>query len=541
MKKHSEDDDFIIISGEEDTPETVVEEEAVIYLYDEEEPVREKKPHDLPVEKDTEFELDEEDDEDDDEYEDDVEEEEEEEEEEVCDDEETADETEAVGGKTAATPRKGKGKRKWRLFGGDAVLWIIIIALLIFSIFVTFSAQVYKVDNPAKTLVEQLIFIGIGIAALWLVHIIKYQFYRKVAKIVWWAGLILTFAALLYGKSIGASSTRDLSFFGFSFQPLEILKIGMVMLLAMQLAGRQKNINNMKILPSFRPSEWKRNGQENIDIFTKQTIPILGPILVTCVLTFFAVGNSTTLIIGATCFIMLFIGRVRAQDLWKIVGIGAVAGVILLLSGLGRSHTGQSRMAKFTPEMHVKHSKYITVTDPDGKRDSLEIYSPPIKDYDERGKPIVESEQAVTAKMAIASGEILGKGPGMSTLRSKLPEAEKDYAYAFLVEEYGAIGGLLIMLLYLWLFFRTIQIFKMCGTAFPSLLILGLGVMITIQAIMHMLVTVGLFPVAGQQLPLISKGGSSLVFTLFALGMILGVSRQTANNTLDRPKGESLS
>lgn len=549
MKKHSEDDDFIIISGEEETPETVVEEEAVIYLYDEEEPVREKKPHDLPVEKDTEFELDE-DEADDDEYEDDIEEEEDSEE--GCEDDEgsdadgeeneetTAEGNDPAGGNKTKAPRKGKGKRKWRLFGGDAVLWIIIIALLIFSIFVTFSAQVYKVANPAKTLVEQLIFIGIGIGALWLVHIIKYQFYRKVAKIVWWAGIILTFAALLYGKSIGASSTRDLSFFGFSFQPLEILKIGMVMLLAMQLAGRQKNIDKMKILPSFRPSEWKRNGQENIDIFTKQTIPILGPILVTCVLTAFAVGNSTTLIIGATCFIMLFIGRVRKQDMITLTVMALIAGTILFLVG-SRSDTGKSRLAKFTLEMHVKHSRYVTVTDPDGKRDSLEIYSPPIKDYDDRGRPIVESEQAVTAKMAIASGEILGKGPGMSTLRSKLPEAEKDYAYAFLVEEYGAIGGLLIMLLYLWLFFRTIQIFKMCGTAFPSLLILGLGVMITIQAIMHMLVTVGLFPVAGQQLPLISKGGSSLVFTLFALGMILGVSRQTANNTLDRPKGESLS
>lgn len=102
------------------------------------------------------------------------------------------------------------------------------------------------------------------------------------------------------------------------------------------------------------------------------------------------------------------------------------------------------------------------------------------------------------------------------------------------------MGGLVVLLLYLWLFFRTIQIFKKCGTAFPSLLVLGLGLMIVLQAMIHMLVSVSLFPVTGQQLPLISKGGSSLVFTLTALGMILGVSRQTSEKTLDNPKGESL-
>lgn len=128
----------------------------------------------------------------------------------------------------------------------------------------------------------------------------------------------------------------------------------------------------------------------------------------------------------------------------------------------------------------------------------------------------------------------------MSTHRSNLAEAERDFAYAFIIEEYGAVGGLIILLLYLWLFFRTIQIFKKCGTAFPSLLVLGLGLMIVLQAMIHMLVSVSLFPITGQQLPLISKGGSSLVFTLMALGMILGVSRQTAERTLDTPKNESL-
>lgn len=523
--KRKDDDDFIIIGPGGEDGEAVTAEETEVWLD------TEAQPHELPVEKDTEFEP----------------------EEEACEQEEDAGGEEEClpygeysSGQARPTVPAQPVKRRRRLFGGDSVLWVVMITLLILSIFITYSAQIYKVDNPSKTLLMQFVFIGLGIAVLWLVHIIKYQFYRRIARSVWIAGIILTLCGAVYGLVMyktgvhKALNMRDLPLGFTSFQPLELLKIGMVMLLAMQLAGRQKNIADMKILPSFRPSEWKQNAQEQVDIIRKQTIPIFGPILVTCVISFIVVGNSTTMIIAATCFTMLFIGRVRRQDIVKLLGLAGGVLLVMFLIGLGRSDTGKSRMARFTPDMYVKYAREVTVTDLDGDTAVVEIYSPPIKGYDKDNKPIVESDQAIAAKMAVASGELIGKGPGMSTLRSKLPEAEKDYAYALLIEEYGTLGGAFVMLLFLWLFFRTIQIFKKCGTAFPSLLILGLGVMITIQAMMHMMVNVGLFPVAGQQLPLISKGGSSLVFTLFALGMILGVSRQTANNTLDAPKDQSL-
>lgn len=575
MKKH-EDDDFIIIGldtgREEESGAARPSKPEEYWLGDEKSAPAEPLPYKLPVEKDTEFEQEEDwftvegrekpeaPDSGKEKYRDENADGETEvtdgidEADTSCDNGDEGDENgvdcaEGIGGDNGTDDTHAthapKVRRKRRFFAGDSVLWVIIITLLIFSIFVTFSAQYYKVASPGKTLLWQFIFIGVGIAALWLVHIIKYQFYRRVAKAVWIAGLLLTIAGAAYGYMLyktGARAKlemRDLSLFGISFQPLELLKIGMVMLLAMQLAGRQKVIDRMRILPSFRPSVWKTDAQEQMGILTRQTLPILGPILITCLVTIKAVGNSTTLIIGLTCLIMLFIGRVRIRDMGKLLILAAVGGVFLFLIG-SRSDTGASRMARFTPEMHIRHSKTITTSDADGNRIPLEIYAPPVKGYDKDGKPVTEPEQATAAKMAVASGEILGKGPGMSTLRSKLPEAEKDYAYALLIEEFGAVGGLLVMFLFLWLFFRTIHIFKKCGTAFPSLLILGLGVIITLQAMMHMLVNVGLFPVAGQQLPLISKGGSSLVFTLFALGMILGVSRQTAINTLDAPKDQSL-
>lgn len=426
--------------------------------------------------------------------------------------------------------------RRWidAMFGGDKVLWTIIIILLIFSMLLTFSATVYKPGGtPTEKLINQLFFIGTGIAALLVIHLIKYQFYGRIANAVFIVGLLLTVLAMVIGpEEAGARRDLDIPLIHIRFQPFEILKIGIIMVLAKQLARRQKDIEETPILPSFNPISWRDNAQRNVDIIRRQTIPVLGPIVITCIFTFLSVGNSTTLIIAATCMVMLFIGRVRLADLGKMIGVVAVLGLLLFTAGLGRSGTGRSRMASFKPDMFEKHTRLTS--------DSIEIY-----DYPEMTLPSgkispAEPSQSVNAKMSIASGRFFGKGPGMSTHRSNLEEAERDFAYAFIIEEYGALGGLAILLLYLWLFFRTIQVFRKCGTAFPSLLVLGLGLMIVLQAMIHMLVSVSLFPITGQQLPLISKGGSSLVFTLMALGMILGVSRQTAEKTLDAPKGESL-
>ncbi len=429
-----------------------------------------------------------------------------------------------------------KKSRRWidAIFGGDKVLWTVIIILLIFSMLLTFSATVYKPGGtPTSKLITQMGFIVAGIAALLVVHVVKYQFYGRIANAVFFVGLILTVLAMLIGpEEAGARRDLDIPIVHIRFQPFEVLKIGVIMVLAKQLARRQKNIEHTPILPSFNPLSWAKDAQGNMDILVHETIPVLGPIVITCIFTFLSVGNSTTLIIAGTCFVMLFIGRVRMADLAKMIGLVAVAGVVLFAAGLGRSDTGRSRMASFKPDMLAKHVRMTS--------DSIEVYSYP-EQILENGKIIpAESDQSINAKMSIASGGFFGKGPGMSTHRSNLAEAERDFAYAFIIEEYGAVGGLVILLLYLWLFFRTIQIFKKCGTAFPSLLVLGLGLMIVLQAMIHMLVSVSLFPVTGQQLPLISKGGTSLMFTLMALGMILGVSRQTAERTLDNPKGESL-
>ena len=142
--------------------------------------------------------------------------------------------------------------------------------------------------------------------------------------------------------------------------------------------------------------------------------------------------------------------------------------------------------------------------------------------------------------IAIRNGGLLGQGAGQSAMRVEMTHPESDYAYAFFVEEYGILLAIVLLMLYLWIFFRAILIFERCGTAFPGLLVLGLALLITCQALLHIMVTINLIPETGQTLPLISRGGSSTLFTAIALGMILSVSRQNEEQSHDRPKNESI-
>src|SRR5699024_5735614 len=211
-------------------------------------------------------------------------------------------------------------------------------------------------------------------------------------------------------EEAGARRDLDLPLVHIRFQPFEILKIGVIMVLAKQLARRQKNIEHTPILPSFNPKSWMDNAQRNVDIIRHETVPVLGPIVVTCIFTFLSVGNSTTLIIAATCLVMLFIGRVRMADLGKMVGAVALLGVVLFAAGLGRSDTGRSRMASFKPDMLTKHVRMTA--------DSIEIYDYPERTLSDGKVSPSEPSQSINAKMSIASGGFFGKGPGMSTHRS---------------------------------------------------------------------------------------------------------------------------
>ena len=283
-----------------------------------------------------------------------------------------------------------------------------------------------------------------------------------------------------------------------------------MLFLAQQLASRQSKIDKIRIVPSWRFWTWHSSPVQR-RIWREGTVPILLPVAVSCAVIFPAHTSSAVLVAMAS-WVMMLIGRVRFGELMKLVGWG-IAGIVLIMTlNLGRSETAEGRVSTW---IHL-----WTETQVD--------------------KPIEHLTDTERSMIAIHNGGILGEGAGQSAMRVEMIHPESDYAYAFFVEEYGLLLALVLLMLYLWIFFRAIEIFRRCGTAFPGLLVLGLALLITCQALLHIMVTVNLIPETGQTLPLISRGGSSTLFTTIALGMILSVSRQNDEKSHDTPRAETL-
>ena len=411
-----------------------------------------------------------------------------------------------------------------RFFSGDRVLWVIIAILSIASLLVIYSStasMAYRKagGDTAHYFLQQLKFIVLGFAAMIAVHRIDYQRYARprFLSFVFVTALLLMLLTFFVGVNLNSASRWiRIPLIGVTFQPSDFLRIALIAILARQLAKRQTNIHRMPLLPALTLRGWRKNPDKNFNILTNITIPVLGPIVIACAAIFIS-NFSTAAITFCTCLIMLYVGRVRVRELWRLVALVFVTMVcavsVMYAFNIGRSHTWVNRLG--IGDMMSKTEQVKA----QGEDDDL------------------QQEQA---RIAIASGGLMGKGPGNSTQRSNLPHSYSDFAYAFIVEEYGLIGASLMVFLYLCIFFRGSVTFRRCGTAFPGLLVLGLCLMITFQAICNMLVSVCLFPVTGQTLPLVSLGGSSIVFTCLALGLILGISRQVKEESLDRPRKESL-
>lgn len=400
-----------------------------------------------------------------------------------------------------------------RIFGGDKVLWIIISFLVFMSVLVVYSSTAslaYRTlgGDTSFFLFDQLKNLALGMLSMMVFYLIPYRYYGRFAWPAYILAFILVLCATFFGETINnASRWLVIPIINMSFQQSDFLRVALIVLLCKRMNALGDNLEKVYLLPNLF---YKREAPSNAYIIEKYTIPLLLPIAISCF--FIMIANlSTAGMIFATCCAIFYMSRVRTREVMKLI-LWVATVVILLVSfmavlDLGRSRTWVNRGTSFV---------------------GVSIF--------ERAEGSDDDYQEEQAQITVASGGLFwGKGPGQSTQRSNLPHSYSDFAYAFIIEEYGDLMAFLVMMLYLWLFARSRIIARKMGTQFPSTLVLGLSFMITFQALMNMTVSVGIAPITGQTLPLISKGGSSMIFTGMALGMILSVSRQAETKEL-QPK-----
>lgn len=381
-------------------------------------------------------------------------------------------------------------ENRFEFLKGDKVLWMVIIVISIFSIFPVYSASSnleYIVNNGTTTghVLKHMFFVILGLAIMRAVETVKYEYIGKLSSILLGITVILLILTMFTGKTIdGASASRWLQIPGtpISFQPSTFAYLMLIIYLCRYLTKKIKR---------------DRLPIENI-------IYIFGPILTVFILV--AKDNgSTALMIMMVSIAVLIIGQLNWKYIVGFISTAVIASVVFLMLALNtdmiggnRVHTWKSRIETFT------NSKKTTEVDDENLK---------AKNY-----------QVMQAKAAIVHGGITGMGPGKSALKQMLPQSASDFIFAIIVEEYGFIGALFLISMYLIMMIRIVMIASKMPAFFGSLLVIALGLMIFVQLSVNIAVAVNLIPVTGQPLPLISYGGTSMLVTYIQLGIILNVS-----------------
>jgi cell division protein FtsW len=361
---------------------------------------------------------------------------------------------------------------------GDKVIWTIVFFLSAVSLLAVYSSTgslAYRVysGHTEYYLFKQLSVLLLGVLIIYFAHRVNYTIYSRVAQIGFLVSIPLLIYTLAFGSNLNdASRWIRLPVINLTFQTSDIAKLALFMYVSRQLSRKQQVITD----------------------FRKGFLPIIVPVGIICALIMPA-NMSTALLLGASCMLLCFIGRVPLKYLLSMIA-GALVLVILMFA-----------IASFT-----------------GDKGRTNVWKNRIESFFSSAEEDVPY-QVQQSMIAIAGGGTLGKGPGNSTARNFLPHPYSDFIYAIILEEYGIFGAFLVLAAYLILLLRSIRIFKNCPYAFGAFLALGLSVTLVIQALMHMAVNVHLLPVTGLTLPLVSMGGSSVIFTSLAIGIILSVSR----------------
>ncbi|HQS50334.1 MAG: cell division protein FtsW [Sphingobacteriales bacterium 17-39-43] len=356
---------------------------------------------------------------------------------------------------------------------GDRWIWLIVILLSVWSLLAVYSATgtlAYKKGvGSEQFLIKHLVMIVGGIALMYFSHLLDYRYYAGISKVLMVITIPLLAYTLIFGASVNeASRWVTIPIINQTFQTSDLAKLALITFLARTLSKKQENIKDVK----------------------KAFLPIMAAVCAVFVL--IALANlSTALMLFGVSILLLIMGRISIKQ----ISIVCLAGVVLLGAVMMLGPRRKTYISRIDTFIHPEKA------DPD------------------------KAFQANQAKIAIATGGIFGKGPGNSTQRNFLPHPYSDFVFALIIEEYGMVGGVGLVLLYLLFLYRCVLIVTDSPKAFGALLAAGLSFSLTIQAFANMAVAVGLGPVTGVPLPLVSMGGTSILFTSVAFGIILSVSR----------------
>ncbi len=360
---------------------------------------------------------------------------------------------------------------------GDKVIWVVVLILSVFSLLSVYSstgtlAYKYQSGNTEYYFFKHFGILLVGFFLIYFAHMIKYTYYSRISQIAIILAVPLLIFTLFAGRINEASRWLTLPIVNMTFQTSDLAKIALIMFVARMLA---KN-------------------QENIADFKKSFLPIILTISGICLLIMPA-NLSTAALLFATCVILMFIGRIKYSHLFGLIAIIIVAVSLFMVLIFNFPQVGRFGTWKHRIESH----------------------------FDKESDDNYQSDQAM---IAIAGGKVFGKFPGNSTQRNFLPHPYSDFIYAIIIEEYGILGGAFILLLYIILFYRGMRISARSPGSFGAFLTIGVCMMLVFQAIANMAVAVGILPVTGQPLPLVSMGGTSIWFTSIAIGIMLSVSAE---------------
>lgn len=371
-----------------------------------------------------------------------------------------------------------------KYFNGDRTIWLIVFLLSIFSLLAVYSSTgtlAYKEQggNTEYYLFKHFIVVVAGLALMYLASMVNYKYYSRISQIA----LLITIPLLVFTLFLGsnkndASRWLTLPVINLSFQTSDLAKLALIMYVARVLSKKQ----------------------DKIEDFKEAFLPVMVPVLIVTGLILPA-NLSTALLLFVTCLILMIIGRLSMKYILMFCGAGVVCltlfiSIMMLANIEGRIGTWKSRIESYT-------------SGSDG-----------------------DSYQTQQAKIAVATGGLLGKSPGKSTTRNFLPHPYSDFIFAIIVEEYGFVGAAFVVFLYILLFFRVIRFVHYSPKAYGTLLAIGCSFSLVFQAMINMGVAVNILPVTGQPLPMLSMGGTSIWFTSLSIGIILSVSRQIEEDKL---------